>query len=322
MRAPESLLFIKPGSLGDVVHALPCAAAIRQAWPETALTWLVDDRWETVLDGNPAVTKTVVFPREKFRGIGGALRSATWVLGLGKERPALAVDLQGLLRSAIMARMSGAGQTYGLSDAREGARWFYNRAVEVEAGEHAVTRYLRMLPALGIEVPKKPEFPLPAGVRPAGFEPGGPFILLHPFARGGGKSLSEEQVHIFCEGCPTKVVVIAGRGGRLGGVPANARNLLNRTSLAEFLWLARTAALIVSVDSGPMHIAAALTDDLLSIHTWSDPRLVGPYNENAWIWQGGEIRRQALDSPTLRPGRNPTDEDIASIAKWAEERIK
>lgn len=318
----ESLLFIKPGSLGDVVHALPCAMAIRKAWPEKPLTWLVDQRWQELLAGNPAVTKTLIFPREKFRGISGALQSIPWAMGLRHERPAVAIDLQGLLRSAIMAKLSGARQTYGLSDAREGARWFYNRVADVLPGEHAVARYLRILPMLGIEIPERPEFPLPEGSRPEGFEPAGRFILLHPFSRGRRKSLTEEHVHIFCENCAPEKVLIAGRGDALAKVPENALNLMNRTTLAEFIWLARAAAFTVSVDSGPMHIAAALTDNLLSVHTWSDPRLVGPYNDKAWIWQGGEIRGQTLNSPHLPEGRNPDDAAIASIAKWVAGRIK
>jgi ADP-heptose:LPS heptosyltransferase len=92
--------------------------------------------------------------------------------------------------------------------------------------------------------------------------------------------------------------------------------LLGKTSLLELISLLRGASFVVSVDSGPMHLAAALEVPLLSIHTWSDPRLVGPYSENAWIWQGGEIRRQNLDAAPL-PERAFTSADAAAIGEFA-----
>ncbi|HYR57689.1 MAG TPA: glycosyltransferase family 9 protein, partial [Chthoniobacteraceae bacterium] len=86
----------------------------------------------------------------------------------------------------------------------------------------------------------------------------------------------------------------------------NAADLLNRTSLAELIWLIRHAAFVCSVDSGPMHIAAAITPALLSIHTWSDPAKVGPFRPDAWVWNNGALfQMRNLDSPTAhRPCAN------------------
>jgi heptosyltransferase I len=75
------------------------------------------------------------------------------------------------------------------------------------------------------------------------------------------------------------------------------------------------------VDSGPMHIAAATNPRMLSIHTWSDPRLVGPFSEDAWIWQGGQIRRQQIDAPSLLPSRSPKIEDIIEIARFVRQFV-
>ena len=93
-------------------------------------------------------------------------------------------------------------------------------------------------------------------------------------------------------------------------------DLLGKTSLPELLGLLRGAEFVLSVDSGPMHLAAALDVPLLSIHTWSNPRLVGPYSEKAWIWQGGEIRRQNLAAAPL-PERPFTEADAAAIGEFA-----
>ncbi|HEX5175982.1 MAG TPA: glycosyltransferase family 9 protein, partial [Chthoniobacteraceae bacterium] len=88
--------------------------------------------------------------------------------------------------------------------------------------------------------------------------------------------------------------------------PDNCVNLLNHTTILQLVWLIRRARFIISVDSGPMHIAAALTDRLISIHTWSDPRKVGPYNPDAWVWKNGDLRRvRDLPPPEERVKSRP-----------------
>ncbi len=313
MARPQSLLLIKPGSFGDVVHALPCVAALKKHDPSLRLTWLVDERWQPLLTDNPYIDELVVFPRQRFRGLSGKLKSIPWALDLKRFRPDIALDLQGLLRSGLMAKCSRARHTIGLSDAREGARFFYDYVVRVQPREHSVRRYLRALAPLGITSVEKPEFTLPTGTAPQG-APTGSFVLLHPFARGGGKSLTPVQVVDLCQYLSPTTVVLAGAGPLLKDLPDNAVNLLNTTSISELIWLIRVADFVISVDSGPMHIAAAITSRLISIHTWSDPRLVGPFNEDAWIWQGGELRRQQLDQADLPAACSPEDGDIRAIA--------
>ena len=314
----NALLFIKPGSFGDVIHALPCAAGIKRTYPSTRLIWLVDERWQPLLAGNPHIDETVVFPRQRFRGLGGKLASIPWAFGLKKLQPDVALDLQGLLRSGLMARLSGARRIIGQSDAREGARFFHSEVTPVKQ-EHAVLRYLRSLETLGCPPVTEPEFWLPGGDRPARVEVPDTYVLLHPFARGAGKSLTPSQVVALCRALQPRSVIVAGMG-EVSGLPENAVLALNRTSITEMIWLIRHAQFVVSVDSGPMHIAAATQTPLLSLHTWSDPRLVGPFTESAWIWQGGEIRRQSLTAENLPPARSPGDVDIAGIAEFVKAR--
>ena len=143
------------------------------------------------------------------------------------------------------------------------------------------------------------------------------FILLHPFARGEGKSLSQAHVLEFCNAVHPMTIVLAGVGKMQKELPDNTINLLNQTTIRQMIWLVGAAAFVVSVDSGPMHIAAAINPRMLSIHTWSDPRLVGPFSRDAWIWQGGEIRRQQLEATSLLPARSPEAADILKIAEFA-----
>jgi heptosyltransferase I len=313
----KTLLLIKPGSFGDIIHALPCAAALKGFLPGTRITWLVDERWKPLLTDNPVIDGTITFPREEFRGPAGMLKSITWALRLEHLRPDVALDLQGLLRSALMARLSRARRTLGMADAREGARWFYDDVTPVRHGEHSVHRYLRILETLGLPKVTKPTFPLPPGTPPDAPPQPHTFILLHPFARGEDKSLSQRQVVEFCRVVRPRTVIVAGVGRMHERLPDNGVDLLNQTTIRQMIWLINAAAFVVSVDSGPMHIAAAINPRMLSIHTWSDPRLVGPFSEEAWVWQGGEIRRQQLESPSLPIVRSPGSDDISQIAEFA-----
>ncbi len=269
-----------------MVHTLPAVAAIKARWPASRLTWLVNPEWVPLLEGNPHVDEVAIFPRGEFRGLKGWTKIPAWARAMAARKVDLVVDFQGLLRSALIARLCRGGEVAGLSDAREGARFFYDRVAPVQGVAHAVDRYLRLAAEVGATIPAQLEWPLPAGTPPAGFDANEPFVLLHPFSRGAGKSLTPAQVREACTALAPRRVVIAGRTDeRVEAVP-NAIDLLNRTTLGELIWLIRRADFVISVDSGPMHIAAALTSRLLSIHTWSDPAKVGPHHPEAWVWNG------------------------------------
>jgi heptosyltransferase-1 len=284
-RDPAEILIIKPSSLGDVVHTLPAVALIKRHWPGAHLRWLINPEWAPLLDGNPHVDEVVLFPRNEFRGVGGLARIPGWAKRIAQRKADLVLDFQGLIRSALIARLCRRGEVIGLSDAREGAGFFYTQTADVRGCTHAVDRYLSLAATLGIDATQSLEWPLPGGAAPTGFSAEEPFVLLHPFSRGAGKSLSADDVATFCRALVPRRVVLAGRTDASIPDAPNVTDFLNQTSLHELIWLIRHAAFVVSVDSGPMHIAAALTPRLVSIHTWSDPARVGPYRPEAWIWQ-------------------------------------
>ena len=320
---PRSILLIKPGSMGDVIHALPVASAIHEAWSDSKITWIVDPRWRPLLDGNPAVFKTHDFPRQSFRGLAGKCRAIRWYSELADLRPDLVIDLQGLLRSGLMAKTSGAKNVIGLSDSREFASLFYTKVVEVGRKEHAVTRYLRCLPALGITIPEKSEFTFPKQKLTQHIELEDEYVVVHPFARGEKKSLSANVILAMTAELALSAniqIVIAGMGDVPFGIGPSVVNLVGKTSLQELVGLLRGARFVVSVDSGPMHLAAGLGVPVLGIHTWSDPRLVGPYSKESWIWQGGELCPQDLLRIPL-PERTFTVEDARNVALFVAERV-
>lgn len=302
----ERVLVIKPSSLGDIVHTLPAVSALQRSFPDLSIDWLVNTEWSPLLEGAPFLHRHVPFPRREFRGLGGLLRARKWgKTVLGEVGYDLALDFQGLLRSALLARLSGAPVRLGFSNAREGAHVLYGNAICVQnwKEKHAVDRNRELVEFLGVETDPV-EFPLPAG-SPIDVPPpfSGPALLLHPFSRGAGKSLSVTEVHELCELVSPHPVWLVGVAGEEAthSWPNNTWNLLNRTSIAELIFLLRRASWIASVDSGPMHLAAAISDRVLSIHTWSNPCMVGPWPRDAWIWRESEI----VQVRDLTPDRFP-----------------
>ncbi|HEY0369833.1 MAG TPA: glycosyltransferase family 9 protein [Chthoniobacterales bacterium] len=313
----KKILIIKPSSLGDVVHTLPAVAAIRDANPHAEITWVINPEWATILRGNRDVDHVHIFPRGEFRGLGAPRSLGPWLRRTRALKPDVAVDFQGLLRSAFIAKASGASEIYGLSDAREGSRFFYTCVAKVKRHEHAIERYLKLAVASGAAMPEALRCPLPTGDHLPRFDEYPPFVLLHPFARGSRKSLSVDVVEEFCRAFGETRVVVVGRGRAIANPPDNCVDLTNQTTLLELVRLIRAAYFTISVDSGPMHIAAAITNRLISIHTWSDPRRVGPYNPDAWIWKQGQLIRVAdlENAGKLRKSRAFKTSDVAALAQ-------
>ena len=310
-------MIIKPSSLGDIVHTLPAVAVLREANPGAEITWVINPEFAPLLRGNPDVNHVHFFPRGEFRGLGAPQSLLPWVKKTRTIQPDLALDFQGLLRSALIAKISGAKEIYGMSGGREGSRFFYDRVARVNRRGHAVNRYLKLAECAGATVVESLRWPLPTGDPLPRFDEYPPFILLHPFARGGGKSLSNAVIEEICHAfAPTRVVVV-GQSRLKIDTPENCIDLTNQTSLLQLIWLIRVARFVISVDSGPMHIAAAVNDRLLSIHTWTDPSRVGPYNPKAWIWKHGQlIRVGELEAARIRRrGRPFKCKDVPAMAE-------
>jgi ADP-heptose:LPS heptosyltransferase len=319
---PARILVLKPSSLGDIVHTLPAVAALRAKFPAAHITWMVNPEWAPLLERNPHINETLVFPRADFRGPAGWLRFHRWRQGLKKQpAPDLILDFQGLLRTALVARVFRGVPVYGLSDAREGARFAQTHTTPVDDKSHAVERYLALAAAVGATLPGPPVFDLPDGHRPAEQLPAEPFVLLHPFSRGKDKSLSPDAVAAFCRAVDRPVVLVGRSEEKLSDLPPNVTNLLNKTSLTELLWVLRHAVFVVSVDSGPMHLAAGVTDQLLAIHTWSDPCRVGPYRPGAHVWKARNFFPALDPVSTSAQSITPSVSDAETIARWVRQRL-
>jgi len=143
----RSILVVRLGAFGDLVHALPAVAAMRAAWPDARIDWLVDGRYAALLELVPAIDRVIVMGgptgRSVFRAIGE----------LRRARYELAIDFQGLLKSAVLARAAGAMETVGFVAAQlrePAASVFYTKRVQADDRGHVVRKNLSMVESLGV----------------------------------------------------------------------------------------------------------------------------------------------------------------------------
>jgi ADP-heptose:LPS heptosyltransferase len=318
----RSVLIVKPSSLGDIVHTLPAVHFVKLSYPNASICWLANSEWVPILQGNPDLDRVISFPRREFRGAAGLLRFVGWSRELGALKPDLVLDFQGLLRSAWLSRTSGGKRIVGLSDAREGARFFYQATASVRSNQHSVDRYLALAHLVGATVTGAVQFPLPEGCAPANLELPRRTILLHPFSRGEGKSLTSEEITNLIRLLSPYYVIVVGKSDQPLLLGSNAVSLANQTDLLQLIWLIRRAAFVISVDSGPMHIASAITSQLLSIHTWSDPTKVGPYNPGASVWKNGRIYEVRELREKWIPEAQNERPNVTQIANFVHEKLR
>jgi heptosyltransferase I len=312
-----SALIVKPSSLGDIVHTLPAVAALKAAHPTLHVRWIAKPEWLPLVSGAACVDEVIPFPQKKLKGIRALMRWRAEFRALRPAEPELVLDFQGLLRSAFISRARGSRPVWGLSDAREGASWFYDKTVPVDAAAHAVDRYLTLSKALGADQAPV-QFDLPTGHPPSMPLPED-FIVLHPYSRGEGKSLSPDSIRALCAAlAPAHVLLVGVSDAPVKIESPHVIDLVGRTSLAELIWIMRHARKVISVDSGPMHIAAAVNNATLGIHTWSDPRKVGPYNPQASVWKADRIAHRAHLSPAqCQDSSVVTPAAVQAMAEWA-----
>ncbi len=308
----ERILIVKPSSLGDVVHTLPAVAAILRSAPHLSVDWLVNTEWAPLLGGFGDRVRVIDFPRRTLRGPLGLLRAKQWAdRELRNHSYDAVIDFQGLLRSALLGRLARPRTMLGFAQSREGASLFYQEKLDLPDWKqrHAVHRNLALAATAGADI-SEVAFPLPDG-DPIPDVPvnASPPLLLHPFSRGVGKSLAPVEVCELCEAlAPYPIWLVGSLPTAAESVttwPGHVADLRGKTSLTQLIGLIRRSAWTLSVDSGPMHLAAALSPRVLSIHTWSNPAMVGPWDPRAFVW------RESYLGPVgdLSPGQFPERRD-------------
>lgn len=291
-------LIVRLGALGDIVHAIPVAAALRRAHPSSRIDWLVSARHRAILDLVPVIDRRLVIS-DRSDASGGT----SWVAAVRELRSArydVAIDLQGLMKSALLARGSGATRVIGFSAnyARERlARVFYTDAHDPGRGglfdpretRHVVEINLGVLALLGLTA-KPPEFPIDQtdseAARRVGEQTGGRYALLNPGAAWPNKRWPPSRLAAVAVALKDRhglmSAVLWGPGEEalaqevVAGAGAGVAVVTPKTTIADLVALARGASLMVSGDTGPTHIAAALGTPLVGIYGPTRPARNGP----------------------------------------------
>ncbi len=292
------VLIVRLGALGDIVHAIPAAAALRRAFPAARIDWLVSARHAAILDLVTAIDRRLIV--NDRGGASGGMSMPAAVREMRRAQYDVAIDLQGLLKSALLARASGAARVVGFAApyARErfapllytdtwnpGARGMYDPG----ESRHVVALNLGLLSVAGVNAPVV-EFPIKAiesdAARTMQRQTGGRYALVNPGAAWPNKrwpparlaavaaelSVRHGLMSVVLWGPGEEALaaeVVAGAGG--------AALLSPKTGIADLVALARGAALMVSGDTGPLHIAAAVGTPIVGIYGPTRPARNGPF---------------------------------------------
>jgi heptosyltransferase I len=295
MNGPR-ILIVRLGAMGDIIHALPAVASLKHSLPHSSITWIVEPRWTPLLDGNPCLDHIIQFERGTIANLRTSLRA------LRRQRFDFAVDFQGLIKSALVASAARADRIYGFDHraAREpAASWFYSHRVALR-NYHAVERNLDLAAGAGATSLLK-QFPLPPGI-PEGNLPDRPFVLASPQAGWGAKQwpleyYSELGARLRRE---TGMPLVLN-----GATPIEVPDTIPHVSgLAGLIDATRRASAVVGVDSGPLHLAAALGKPGVAIYGPTEPERHGPYGETFRVLRSpGAVttyRRSAESVPSMR----------------------
>jgi heptosyltransferase-1 len=303
--ASSRILVVRLGAMGDIIHTLPAAAWLKQAHPGAHLTWLVEPKWAALLEANPYIDRVVLMRRKSFADLVATRRA------LRSQKYDFAVDFQGLLKSALAACAANPGRIYGFhqSQVRErAAALFYSHKTMARA-PHIVDRNMELAAACdapGGEAAQR-VFPLPPGC-PEGDLPAGDFVLASPLAGWESKQWPLTHYAVLAERLRRELGVPLVLDGPPGANFAQAGAAIpHHSSLAGLIYATRRAAAVVGVDSGPLHLAAALAKPGVAIFGPTDPMRNGPYGDTL------RVLRSPSASTTYKRGAS-IDASMRSIS--------
>ena len=257
--------------MGDIIHSLPGAASLRHSFPQARVTWVVEPQWVPLLEGNGFVDRLVVFRRDR-PGSWGRTKAE-----LREERYDLAVDFQGLTKSALIAHVARPEKIVGFGSGvvrERPAGLFYSTRVPSKA-IHVVDQALDLAAGAGASNLVR-AFPLPAG-KAEGRLPDAPFALASPMAGWMSKQWPSEYYEKLGAMLREKFGMPLVLNGAPGAVPAVKGTLAHESGVAGLIDATRRAAVVIGVDSGPLHLAAALGKSGVAIYGPTDPERNGPY---------------------------------------------
>jgi heptosyltransferase I len=286
---PARVLIVRLGSLGDLVHTLPALSELHAAWPDAEIDWVVEQVHAEFLAMVPSLSRVIVLGERTAAGWWEVIRT------LRARKYDLAIDLQGLVKSASLARFSSAKRVVGFNAEalrERAARLFYTETLEVDDTRHVIEKNLAVVRGLTAKSPgsalrfdlKEPESPALSALRAQGVKA---FAVINPGAAWPNKRWQPDSfaaialfIHATYGWTP---VVLWGPGERdiaqaicdsTGGVARCAPP----TKLADLVAIARASKLFVSGDTGPLHIAGATGTPIVALFGPTSPGRNGPWD--------------------------------------------
>jgi 3-deoxy-D-manno-octulosonic-acid transferase/heptosyltransferase-1 len=323
-----NILIVKLSAIGDVVHTLPSLAALRRLWPDADITWVVEEAAADLLSNHPDLNRVVVSGRKRWlREMRGGMIARplaemhAFFNALRFRKYDLVIDFHGLFKSAALVFLSGGKRKLGYASLQEGSGLFYTEKIPEEMKKHAVERYLDFVRYLarGEEsevVAEPPEFRIAVGEKEenrvseifhAGEDLPGkeipPFVAVNPVAFWETKLWENSKFALLCDRMRKElgvmVVLTGGDAAPLENIrkqmKTTALNAGGQTSLRELAALYKKAAIVVTTDSGPMHLAAAVGTPVVALFGPTDPARTGPYGAGHRV-----IRTGVSCSPCFR----------------------
>lgn len=302
---PLRILVVRLGAMGDILHTLPAVATLKQSFPHSHVAWAIEPSWTELLRDNPFVDETVLVDRHSFRSVLELRRR------LRQTRWDFAVDFQGLIKSAVVASFARPERLFGFhrSQVREKlSALFYSTSIRAHSA-HVVDRYLELAQGAGASNVVR-AFALPRG-KGEGTLPDGEFVLANPLAGWTSKQWPIENY-----------VELGRRLERMGlplilnvSAPIDVPELRQHVSgLPGLIDATRRAAAVVGVDSGPLHLAAALGKPGIAIFGPTDPARNGPYGNGIHVIRRADAVTTYKRGPTIDPSMRAVTVDEVMIA--------
>ena len=282
---PQRILVVRLSAFGDVIHTIPAVVALKRALPSTEIAWAVEPVYRELVEivaGVKVINAPlkrwggkIVSSRGEIRALAGDLRAFA--------RHEVAIDFQGLAKSALVTRVSGASQRYGFhpeSTRERLSTWLTNRHVRIDPREHVVDWNLRLARAVAPDLDAAPGVDFtPFASDPRGKLAGlaGRIVLL-PAAGRPEKQWPVAQFRELAQQIGARALVAWGPGEDDLGRQVGAE-LAPATNFRELAHLLRNASLVIGGDTGPLHLAAALGTPVIGLYGPTDPQRNGPYEQ-------------------------------------------
>jgi lipopolysaccharide heptosyltransferase I len=291
------ILILKPTSLGDIVHAIPVLRMLKKHRPLSEIYWWVDASLAQLIEGDPDLSGIILFHRKRWASPACWPEMFASIRAIRKTQFDCVIDLQGLARSGLFAWLASSDLTIGLAGSREGSIAAYDHIAPLpEHSIHAVDRYLEVLAIL--KTPVRWDFdwlPERSAVASAmkdrlNIGPESHWLVLQPGARWENKRWPVEHFTALADrlvrsSSSIKVAVLGGKedaslGAAIAAVnPKRCLDLTGELNLQEMIEFIRLSRGMVTNDTGPMHVAAALGKPVVPLFGPTDPARTGPYRQ-------------------------------------------